>query len=283
MPLSSPLAAASALVAALSFSCNQSVPTGEGGAAPTAKPAAPEDAPKVDPAAPEEAPKMEVSLVVEHTDPRQPQWVGVRFEIEPGWHIYWINPGETGLPTTVAFQGPAGTTFGDVAYPAPERLVAPGGVRSYGYENEVVLLSRMEPGPKLAEAPIEASASWLVCKEACIRGKQKVTAQLKELTPQPALIGAALSKVPKPLEALRGARVQWEPSSEQALTLRITPPAGQAISTYFEGPAPEVSDAQLEQGALRLRFRPTRGDLVQSTGVVKVGDEYYAWQINLPE
>src|SRR5262245_4025194 len=39
------------------------------------------------------------------------------FDIEPGWHIYWQNPGASGGPTEVKVSGPQGFTIGKPRFP----------------------------------------------------------------------------------------------------------------------------------------------------------------------
>src|SRR5689334_12521666 len=48
--------------------------------------------------------------------------VGVLLEIAPGWHVYWTNPGDSGLATEVKFQFPEGFKVGDLRYPTPSRF-----------------------------------------------------------------------------------------------------------------------------------------------------------------
>jgi DsbC/DsbD-like thiol-disulfide interchange protein len=47
---------------------------------------------------------------------------GVHFQLEPGWHIYWINPGDSGQPPAFYWTLPLGATAGEVQWPRPERL-----------------------------------------------------------------------------------------------------------------------------------------------------------------
>src|SRR5579872_7073313 len=61
--------------------------------------------------------------------------VGVLIELSPGWHIYWKNPGESGIATTVAFRG----NVTPVEFPTPDRLDLEGGIVSYGYTDKVLL------------------------------------------------------------------------------------------------------------------------------------------------
>ena len=59
-------------------------------------------------------------------------WVDLHLDIAPGWHTYWRNPGDSGLPTEIAWQLPAGFSAGDIAWPVPDRFVV-GTIGNYGY------------------------------------------------------------------------------------------------------------------------------------------------------
>jgi DsbC/DsbD-like thiol-disulfide interchange protein len=103
----------------------------------------------------------------------EPFTVAVKLTINPGWHIYWINPGDSGLPTTVTWNLPDGFTAEPLQYPAPRRIELTGGLVNYGYEDQAVFLARITPPKTLAasgDIPIEAKISWLVCKQNCVKG-----------------------------------------------------------------------------------------------------------------
>src|SRR5947207_3539032 len=78
-------------------------------------------------------------------------WVDLHLDIAPGWHTYWRNPGDSGLPTEIAWQLPEGFTAGEIAWPVPERFVV-GTIGNYGYAGSVDLLvpiaapAKLEPG-----------------------------------------------------------------------------------------------------------------------------------------
>ena len=106
--------------------------------------------------------------------------LGVRLKMKPHWHTYWVNPGEYGTPTRIKLAGPSAFEFGEVQWPLPTKIDAPGGL-SYGYEEEVLLLvpvkvsQDVKPG---GDSTITADVSWLSCKEACVPGKAKLTLAL---------------------------------------------------------------------------------------------------------
>jgi DsbC/DsbD-like thiol-disulfide interchange protein len=105
--------------------------------------------------------------------PGQPFTVGMNFKITPGWHIYWINPGDSGQATQVKFDLPPGFTASEVKFPVPERIVSPGDIISYGYENETTLTATIIPPLNLkpgTNVSIGARVDWLVCEKVCLPG-----------------------------------------------------------------------------------------------------------------
>ena len=64
--------------------------------------------------------------------PASTLWVDLNLRIKPGWHVYWRNPGDSGLPTTIDWQLPSGFSAGNIRWPMPEHFVQ-SGIGSYGY------------------------------------------------------------------------------------------------------------------------------------------------------
>jgi thiol:disulfide interchange protein DsbD len=97
--------------------------------------------------------------------------LGVHFVLEPGWHIYWINPGDSGQPPAFKWQLPVGFSTGDIQWPRPERMQPIKELADYGYHNEILLpLTLHVPQARngRSSAEIQAEAKWLVCREVCI-------------------------------------------------------------------------------------------------------------------
>ena len=119
--------------------------------------------------------QLKVDLISEPKPilPGQPFTVGLRFQPKPGWHIYWKNPGDSGMAPSVKWRLPQGYTAGPLHFPFPEKILAPPLV-SYGYETETVLLTEITPPSDLIlprKLPIAVDVEWLVCKEICLPGK----------------------------------------------------------------------------------------------------------------
>ncbi|WP_288378247.1 protein-disulfide reductase DsbD [uncultured Massilia sp.] len=96
-------------------------------------------------------------------------WLGLRIEHQPHWHTYWRNPGDSGLPTTMAWTLPAGFEAGDIAWPTPKQLPL-GPLMNYGYDGDLLLPVRLSvPASHAgAAAPLKVRADFLICEEVCI-------------------------------------------------------------------------------------------------------------------
>jgi len=158
--------------------------------------------------------------------------VALRLAIEPGWHTYWRNPGESGLPTTLDWRLPPGYAAGDIVWPAPRALPA-GPLMNYGYEGEVLHLVPVTvpadavPG---TTASLAARADWLVCKDTCIPEGADLTLELpvaNAAAPSPwhQAIAATRAALPVPLPAGWQARAS---AAGTVINLTLVPPAGAA-------------------------------------------------------
>jgi thiol:disulfide interchange protein DsbD len=98
--------------------------------------------------------------------------VGLYFKLEPGWHIYWKNPGDSGEPPHIQWTLPTGISSTSMEFPAPKRLPL-GPLMDFGYENQAVfpLDIVVEPSVKPGPVVLHAKVDWLVCREVCIPGK----------------------------------------------------------------------------------------------------------------
>jgi DsbC/DsbD-like thiol-disulfide interchange protein len=119
-------------------------------------------------------PQTNVSLVSDQSavTPGSQVWVGIYFQLEPGWHIYWMNPGDSGEPPQVQWTLPAGWSAGTIEWPAPERLSNSTWV-DYGYNGEATLLTRLKvpATAKSGPADVNADLRWLICKQMCVSQK----------------------------------------------------------------------------------------------------------------
>ncbi len=136
------------------------------------------------------APHVKVSLVADQASVASdaahtavPPHLGLLFDLEPGWHVYWTNAGDSGEPPEVKWTLPAGVTVGPLQFPAPKRLPL-GPLMDFGYEGQVLFPAELHAGGVGAvgnteyAVPIAADVRWLVCRQACVPGKAHLTMEL---------------------------------------------------------------------------------------------------------
>jgi thiol:disulfide interchange protein DsbD len=151
-------------------------------------------------------PHLRAELVSEaaRVEAGRPFWVALRFTLQPGWHTYWKNPGDSGEAPRIRWQLPDGFSAGDIQWPAPTRLPL-GPLMNFGYSGEAWLPVLITPPARhdATTVSLAASATWLVCKEDCIpeRGEFALTLPVGVMTPSPLapVFDELRARLPRPL------------------------------------------------------------------------------------
>jgi thiol:disulfide interchange protein len=155
---------------------------------------------------------------------------GLYFKLEPGWHVYWKNAGDSGEPPHIHWTLPDGMSAGPLQFPAPKRLPL-GPLMDFGYEDEVLFPLTLDvvKAAKLGPAVLRAKVDWLVCREVCIPGKSELEVS-REVSDHPAgfvatdrdLFTRLSDHLPKLLPA--GSKAVFQPTPEG---FRLTVQTGQ--------------------------------------------------------
>ena len=201
--------------------------------------------------------------------PGQSVQIGLRLQHIPHWHTYWRNPGDSGLPTTLAWTLPAGAQAGAIDWPAPRRIPI-GPLVNYGYEGDLLLPLRFtapadaQPGSTLQ---LKAEANWLVCNDVCIPESATLNLALPVLAPGAAAppgplvaqFDAAAAEAAVPLTGWR-AELQRAGRDLQLRLVRQQPlAAGDPLPAVQVFPYPE----QLLEPARHAAYRTADGYVVQ--------------------
>lgn len=167
-----------------------------------------------------------------------PTWLAIVLNPEPGWHLYWKNPGDTGTPTKIKLTDTTDFEMGELIWPSPEKFKT-GDLISFGYDSQVVLpfsLSSKKPLHVGTSYTLNFEARWLTCKDVCIPEHQSFSLSLKVIdiaANQPGsgtkLIHDALGSFPVPSQ-------EWRlegkyPKSGNLIELKATP--------NFRAPVPQ--------------------------------------------
>ena len=188
---------------------------------------------------------LTVQLVVPPAEiyPSQSFTAGLHFKLEPGWHVYWINAGDSGEPPRIHWTLPDGITADAMQFPAPKRLPL-GPLMDFGYEDEVLFPIAMQVSPKFKPATdsvtLSAKVDWLVCREVCIPGKAVLDVERKALASPPSsptfvdadhqLIARLQHTLPQPLPA--GMQAKFSPTAT-GFTLAILTGKRESAAQFF--------------------------------------------------
>jgi|SRR5882672_1116009 len=131
-----------------------------------------------------------VDLIAENQwiAPGRQAYFGLNFHLEKGWHIYWVNPGDSGQPPRVEWHLPEGLNSGEIDWPAPRRL-GTSSIVDFGYEDAVMLLVPVRASstlPTNQAVQLGAQLRVLICREICIPGKAQIslTLPIKSMPPE---------------------------------------------------------------------------------------------------
>ncbi len=223
--------------------------------------------------------------------PGETVWFGLSFEIDPNWHIYWINPGDAGIPPEITWRdstGIDGDRVGDFKWPLPELLpVVPGQIMDYGYSDQVVLPFPVTI-PDDADGAIlfEGVADYLICEDVCIPESADIRLMLSVGAGQlpdtygSELIQAALMQVPP---AFSGDVRLSDNGAAWTMSLSGEQVAGQTGDARFFPFGHEITHAAEQiagfgENGLSLQLTPASEDTALPdtlAGIVTVGDQAF--------
>jgi Disulphide bond corrector protein DsbC len=219
-------------------------------------------------------------------------YAALRFRMEPGWHLYWKNPGDSGLPPEVAWDLPEGWKAGPLEHPVPLALASPGGL-DYVHSGAFTFLAKLiPPSGKQPAGTVRARLDWLACKDACVQGKAVLSARVGD--PATRLVPEALALARAQLPLGKNPGLQAGPASilrsadRWLIEIPLLGPEAARAGTFFPEVLPGFTivyrEVHTEKGVLRIPVMPSgpdaRLDLLR--GVLLLGGQGVALELPLP-
>ncbi|MBA2965460.1 MULTISPECIES: protein-disulfide reductase DsbD family protein [Ramlibacter] len=205
--------------------------------------------------------------------PGKPVWVGLQLAHQPGWHTYWKNSGDSGLPTQLQWTLPAGVTAGPIDWPLPKKIPI-GTLANYGYEDTVLLPVPLAVAPSFqgplfgSDVEVKLRADWLVCRQECIPEQGEFTLKL------PAKGSTALHR--QAFEAAFAARPRPLLKDPGGIIPRSTATIdGQALELRVQGLPVEARGQQLE-------FFPETAEVIETAGTWSQAWNGAVWTARVP-
>ncbi|MGE0251281.1 MAG: protein-disulfide reductase DsbD family protein [Dongiaceae bacterium] len=94
-------------------------------------------------------------------------WLGLEFELEKEWKIYWRSPGDAGFPPQINWQGSNNLAGAEILWPAPERFSA-FNLETVGYHDHIILPIKASLLRSHEPLQLRANVSYLTCRDICI-------------------------------------------------------------------------------------------------------------------
>ncbi|MCF8495671.1 MAG: thioredoxin family protein [Alphaproteobacteria bacterium] len=167
--------------------------------------------------------------------PGESLWIAIEQTIEPHWHTYWVNPGDSGAAPRLQWTLPPGFEISGIQWPIPEKIPY-GPLLNYGYSDHVTLLQKLTAPATLPDGPLtlSARADILVCQEICIPAFSSHEIVLNHPAQNEAanqnIIESALAALPTPTDT--------QPLYQED--------QGNFILTFSSPPSPEIQLESLE-------------------------------------
>jgi thiol:disulfide interchange protein DsbD len=219
--------------------------------------------------------------------------LALRFRLDPGWHLYWRNPGDSGGPPTVTWRLPAGWTAASFEWPVPERFQL-GPIVNYGHTGEVTLPVRVTGvPPRGVPATVTGELRWLVCEEICVPGRGTVSitwplppGEAREAASWARAIADARARLPRSWPASWGAQAR---RVGQTLELRLDPPQSLGRPTVFpvdpglvKDAAPQIVEASGRAVTVRLTLSDEAPRAITRFRAVVALPAGPAYEVDLP-
>jgi DsbC/DsbD-like thiol-disulfide interchange protein len=168
---------------------------------------------------------------------------GIAFQLQPGWHTYWRNPGDSGVPPRIDFGKSENIEAVTILWPAPTKFADGAGGTSLGYQKQVVLPLRIVA--KNADKPVtlRADINYAVCEKLCIPVEASTELAFTSVaSTEDSALSAALDTVPKPAtigdsNPLTIRDVKRD--GKNGVLVDVVASDGKDVSLFVEGPTPD--------------------------------------------
>jgi DsbC/DsbD-like thiol-disulfide interchange protein len=174
---------------------------------------------------------------------------GVEIKLDPGWHTYWRDPGDTGVPPTFDFSGSDNVKSATVLWPAPEQFPDGAGGNSIGYVDHVILPLQVAPKDVTKSSSLHLKLGYAICGDLCVPVEANLQLVLNGDGAEDAAIEKAEIRVPRrvplgpntgPDKGLAVLAVHRVPGgAHDRVIVDVAAPAGAPVDLFVEGPTPD--------------------------------------------
>ncbi|MDG1185348.1 MAG: protein-disulfide reductase DsbD family protein [SAR86 cluster bacterium] len=221
---------------------------------------------------PVETGHAKASLITNLQDSQQESfYIGVRLEMQEGWHTYWENPGDSGSPFDATWEVAQGVIVENVEWPTPITIPYPP-LMTFGYEGDVVFPFKVFRAIDSDLSSITVDFNFLICADICIPEKASLTLDLSSAIPN-FLVDEAIKNLPTDF-------VQTQ-SVVEGDNLKITFNSSQPINSAYFFPrqdnlfayAPTQQLISLGDNAYEIAITVLSNEIDSFSGILSINGE----------
>ena len=112
---------------------------------------------------------VEVSFISSVTKVTEEKfYLGLEFKLEPGWKIYWRQPGDSGMPPTLDYKDSVNLKSIEFNWPIPIKEYEAANLLTNIYKGEVIIPLEVTVNDHNKPLNLKAKLNFQVCKDICI-------------------------------------------------------------------------------------------------------------------
>lgn len=152
-------------------------------------------------------------------------YVGLEFNLKPGWKIYWRQPGDSGQPPKLDFTNSKNLKSYELQWPYPTKELEGANILTNVYKNNVIIPIKISVIDIRKTLYLNATLSFQVCKDICIPLETnlflKLYSGVSEFTDRIHNFELALSKVPAEYQKAGIKNILINKQSKKSLIINI--------------------------------------------------------------
>ena len=203
-------------------------------------------------------------------------FVGVRLEMQDGWHTYWENPGDSGNPFNARWSTDAGVIIENVSWPTPQTIPYPP-LMTYGYEGDVVFPFQVFRSLDTELTEISVDFDFLICADICIPEKATLTLDLTSASSSD-LLDQAISALPTKLISTK--------SYVNADELKVTFRSPKEFSSAYIFPrqsnlfayTPNQAIAKIDENIYEITLPLVQDDIESFSGIISLDGQGFQFE-----
>ena len=212
------------------------------------------------------------SLITNLQDSQQESfYVGVRLEMQEGWHTYWENPGDSGSPFDAQWNVDQGIIVENVEWPTPVTIPYPP-LMTFGYEGDVVFPFKVFRAIDSNLSKINLEFDFLICADICIPEKASLSLDLSTALPD-SLVDEAVKSLPADFiqtqSVVEGDHLKIKFKSSQPVSNAYLFPREENLFAY----TPTQKWNRLSEDTYEIAVPILNDEVGSFSGILRINDE----------